>query len=135
MITWEMVCAFLELLPGAVQDPPESREVVRVKGKPIAYPAMSARSRPDGYGDEETFLIVRCEYSERAALLADDPATFFVTPHYETYPGVIVRLATVPAAQLEELLFDAWRAAAPKRDVRAVDERLAAGWSPHLGQR
>jgi hypothetical protein len=57
---------------------------------------------------------------EKAALIAADPATFFTTPHYDGSASVLVRLAAVDAAELGELLADAWRLRAPKR--------LAAGF-------
>lgn len=124
MITWETVCALLEELPGAQQDAPGSREVVRVRGKVVAFPARNERSRPVGYPEGEEFVVVKVDCSERAALLQQDPDTFFVTPHYEGYPGVIVRLATVQPDQLRELLTDAWRLAAPRQWVRELVGKL-----------
>jgi hypothetical protein len=113
--TWESVSRFLEQLPGAVPDPPGGREVIRVAGKVVAYPSRGSRGRPEGAGEDEEFLVVKVSPAERESLLQEDPATFFVTPHYQAYPGVIIRLATVDPAQLRELLIDAWRLAAPKR--------------------
>jgi len=95
MDTWDAVCDFLETLPGAEQDPPGGREVVHVRGKVVAFPARNARSRPSNAEDSEEFVVVKVDPSERAALLHEDPKTFFVTPHYENYPGVIVRLSTI----------------------------------------
>jgi hypothetical protein len=115
MRTWEAVCAFLETLPGAERDLPGGREVVRVRGEVVAYPARNDRSRPVDYPEDEEFVVVKVDRSERAALVHEAPETFFVTPHYQSYPGVIVRLATVAPEQLRELLTDAWRLAAPKR--------------------
>jgi hypothetical protein len=123
MMTWEKICAMLEELPGAAQDPPGGREVVRVFGKVVAYPAANERSRPDGYPENEEFVIIKTDYSERAALLQQDSQTFFVTPHYQDYPGVIVRLSTVKPDQLRELLTDAWRLVAPKRLVRDMEQK------------
>jgi hypothetical protein len=122
-MTWETVCAILEELPGAAQDPPGGREVVRVFGKVVAYPAANERSRPDGYPENEEFVIIKTDYSERAALLQQDPQTFFVTPHYQDYPGVIVRLSRVKPDQLRELLTDAWRMVAPKKLVREMEQK------------
>jgi hypothetical protein len=95
MDTWDAVCDFLETLPGAEQDPLGGREVVHVRGKVVAFPARNARSRPSNAEDSEEFVVVKVDPSERAALLHEDPKTFFVTPHYENYPGVIVRLSTI----------------------------------------
>jgi hypothetical protein len=55
-------------------------------------------------------------------LIREDPDTFAVTPHYEIYRGVLIRLAQVREDQLRELLIDAWRMVAPKRLVRELDE-------------
>jgi len=95
---------------------------VRVRGRLVAYLPDNSRSRPAHAADHEEFLVVRTDFGERAALLEEHPETFFVTPHYETYPGVLVRLATVRPDQLRELLTEAWRLVAPKRLVRELDE-------------
>jgi hypothetical protein len=86
MMTWETVCEFLEGLPGAEQDPPGGREVVRVRGKVVAYPARNRRSRPADAADHEEFVVVKVDPSERAALLHEDPETFFVTPPVPDLP-------------------------------------------------
>lgn len=122
METWETICAFLETLPGTQQDPPGGREVVRVNGKVIAFPAANERSRPPEFPADEAFVVIKVDKFERMALLHDDPQTFFVTSHYESYPGVIVRLRTVDTAQLHELLLEAWKMVAPKRVVREWEE-------------
>lgn len=118
--TWETVAAMLAELPGTEPDP-GGVERVRVRGRPVAYLAGNDRSRPEGAAAQEEFVVVRCTYEERAALVTQDPRTFHVTPHYRTYPGVIVRLATVDPGQLRELLTDAWRLVAPRRLVREHD--------------
>jgi hypothetical protein len=83
----------------------------------VAYPAHNERSRPSGASPDEEFIIIGIGLAEREHLLKQDPDTFFVTPHYSTYPGVIVRLLTVNQDQLRELLVGAWRRVAPKRLV------------------
>lgn len=52
---------------------------------------------------------------DKAALLAADPAAFFTTAHYDGHPSVLVRLAAVDAAELGELLEEAWEARASAR--------------------
>ena len=121
MNTWEAVCDFLEKLPGAEQDPPGSREVVRVRGKVVAFPALNERSRPPEAQDGEEFVVIKVDFVEREALLHEDPKSFFVTPHYQSYPGVIVRLGTVDPDVLRELLTEAWRLVAPKKLVHEWD--------------
>jgi hypothetical protein len=117
--SWTAVCDFLgETFPGCQKPTANGREVVRVAGKVIAYLASNERSRPSGVPDNEEFVIVRIDFDRREYLLELNPEAFFVTPHYKSYPGVIVRLSTVDQAQLRDLLVDAWRLVAPKRLVR-----------------
>lgn len=51
----------------------------------------------------------------KEALLADAPDVYFTTPHFEGYPAVLVRLDTIAADELEEVIIEAWLARAPKR--------------------
>ena len=52
------------------------------------------------------------------ALIADEPARFFTTPHFDGYPAVLVRLAEIDERGLRELIVDAWLTQAPKRLVQ-----------------
>ncbi len=65
--------------------------------------------------DDGESLVVKVDYGEREALTQSDPDTFVVTPHYENYPMMIVRLATVDEDELGELITESWRRSAPKR--------------------
>ncbi len=53
------------------------------------------------------------------ALIADDPAVYFTTPHFDGYPMVLVRLAEISESDLTELVIDAWLAQAPKTLAKA----------------
>ena len=52
------------------------------------------------------------------ALIADNPAVYFTTPHFDGYPMVLVRLAEIGEPDLTELVTDAWLAQAPKTLVK-----------------
>ncbi|MGB7212672.1 MAG: MmcQ/YjbR family DNA-binding protein [Gemmatimonadales bacterium] len=82
----------------------------KVKGKFLAR-----------FRDDETVLVLRCGFDERDFRLRADPVTFFVEPHYDGYPAVLVRIAKVRPAVLREVLIEAWRRQAPKRLVAAFD--------------
>ena len=45
---------------------------------------------------------------------------FFITPHYDDYPVVLVRLEAVDPEQLAELIEDAWRTAGRQAGDRGV---------------
>jgi hypothetical protein len=119
--TWDMVREIMAAFPGTEPDPPGRMPAVRVKGKLVALMPDNDRSRPEHFGDDDV-LVIRTGHDERAALIYEDPHTFAVTPHYQTYPGVLVRLATVRPDQLRELLAEAWRMVAPKRLIRELDQ-------------
>ncbi|WP_091672486.1 MmcQ/YjbR family DNA-binding protein [Micromonospora auratinigra] len=51
----------------------------------------------------------------KEALLADDPAVYFTTPHFDGHPSVLVRLDRIGVPELTELITEAWYARAPKR--------------------
>jgi hypothetical protein len=53
------------------------------------------------------------------ALIADDPAVYFTTPHFDGYPAVLLRLARIGVPELTELVTEAWLAQAPKTLVKA----------------
>ena len=52
-------------------------------------------------------------------LIAAEPDKFFTEPHYANYPAVLVLLAAVDVAELEELVVDAWRIQAPRKLAKA----------------
>jgi hypothetical protein len=70
-------------------------------------------------------LVVRvATAAEKEELLAADPAKFFTEPHYNGFPAVLVRLPMVDAAELAELITDAWRCQAPRALVAELGQPL-----------
>jgi hypothetical protein len=58
---------------------------------------------------ESASLVVRTDFDERAALLAEEPETYYLTDHYVNHPVVLVRLSRIRAEQLRDLLRSALR--------------------------
>jgi hypothetical protein len=59
-------------------------------------------------------LAVRVvDLEEKEALLAAEPDALFTIPHFDGYPGLLVRLDVVDRGRLEEILTDAWLVRAP----------------------
>jgi hypothetical protein len=48
-------------------------------------------------------LVLKTDLAEREALLQMQPSTFTITPHYEPYPLVLMRLETLDPQELREL--------------------------------
>ena len=63
--------------------------------------------------------IFNVDDTSPAALIADDPGVYFTTPHFDGYPAVLVRLAEIGEAELNELITEAWLAQAPKSLAKA----------------
>ena len=71
--------------------------------------------------EEGDVLVVKVDRDERAALIDSEPDVYFVTPHYENYGFVLVRLNAVEENELREILTESWRLAAPKRLTAELD--------------
>jgi hypothetical protein len=99
---------------------PETREKP-CYGTPGFYvkKKLFARLLPDG-----RTLAVRVDLEEREALLAAAPEIFFVTPHYQGWPMVLIRLPRIERADLAERLLEAWHRMAP---AKLLPEHAAQG--------
>jgi hypothetical protein len=73
--------------------------------------------------DDDASVVVKVDFDERSALVEEDPKVYAVTPHYQSYPMVIIRLGKVRKADLEERLVEAWRFSAPPKLLREFDQR------------
>jgi hypothetical protein len=70
---------------------------------------------PDG-----PILAARVEHvGAKEALLADDPALYLTTSHFNGYPAILVRLERVELGELCEVVTEAWLARAPRALVKA----------------
>jgi hypothetical protein len=58
---------------------------------------------------EPNTLVVMMDLADRDALIADDPATYYLKEHYVNYPCVLVRLSHVPLDALRDLIAGAHR--------------------------
>jgi len=55
---------------------------------------------------------------EKEALLAAEPEALFTIPHFDGYPGLLVRLDAVDRDRLAEIIADAWLVRAPAKVAR-----------------
>ena len=53
----------------------------------------------------------------RTTLIETEPHVYFTTPHFASYPAVLVRLAAIDHHALRELIVEAWTERAPNRLV------------------
>ncbi|HEY6184102.1 MAG TPA: MmcQ/YjbR family DNA-binding protein [Terriglobales bacterium] len=59
---------------------------------------------PSHRSAEPGSLVVRVNFDDRAALLAEAPEVYYITDHYAGYTGVLVRLSRVTPDMLRDLL-------------------------------
>lgn len=97
-------------LPGVVEGFNMGSPVFKANGKVLARLL----------GEGEAMLSVS-GLDERDLLLQARPDVFHITEHYRTYPAVMVRLASLDAADARGLLERRWREIAAKAAVRAFD--------------
>ena len=75
---------------------------LKVRGKMFVCLASHKSAEPDT-------LVVMMDFADRDALIEDDPGTYYLKEHYVNYPCVLVRLSTVHANALKDLITGAYR--------------------------
>jgi hypothetical protein len=120
MATWDDLRAAAATLPGTVERSPLEW---RVRDKNLAWERPLRKADLEALGasaPKGDILGVRvADVGVAEALVADDPAVYFRTPHFANYPAVLVRLAAIEPAELHDLLRDAWLARVTKAVARA----------------
>ena len=91
---------------------------LKVKKKMIACVAINKDAEPNT-------LMIRMPIDQRDELIAEQPDIYYLKPHYEPYPCVLVRLSQVHRDALRDLLTGAWRqmSAEKKERPRASKKR------------
>ena len=113
MVTIDDVRALAVQLPRTTEG--IVRDRVRFRIGRIVYLAFSA---------DETKMGFAFPKEERDALVASDPEKFLLPrPSELRWNWVVVRLADLDAAEMREIVLDAWRMVVPKRVADALDER------------
>jgi hypothetical protein len=96
--------------------------VLKVGGCFMAGLARDPRAEPNT-------LVVRVDLDQRALLLDEAPAAYYINEYHERYPVVLVRLPHVDDAALRDLLSASWRltvakAGAARRSPRRRRARI-----------
>jgi hypothetical protein len=98
----------------------------KVGGRLMACQAIHSSAEDDS-------LMVRVDLPLRDELLAAEPDVYYVTPHYEPYPAVVVRLARVKRAALKQLLGTSWvfvSSSGPKKSATSKTKRKKKASTP-----
>ena len=76
-------------------------------------------------------ISVAIGFEHREKLIADNPRFFYLKPHYQNYPVVLVRLEQIDRAELSEVLRSAYNAVVSGK-VRIGRSRVASRRSTSL---
>jgi len=112
-ITFDTVREIGMTLPGVEAGTAYGSPMLRVNGHIFAGIAVNREAEPD------SLMVYVADFQQRDALLAEDPVTYYVRRHYEPYPVVLVRLASVSREALEDLVRGAHRMVSRKPPRRA----------------
>jgi hypothetical protein len=110
-VTFATVRSIGLTLPDVEEGTMYGTPALKLRGKFLACMASHKSAEPNT-------LVVCVDFEQRDAMIADDPDTYYLKPHYVGYPSVLVRLSRVSREALKDLLHAAWRqvnASAPKR--------------------
>jgi hypothetical protein len=119
MATWDDVRRIALALPGVTERASHGLPAWRVGDQLFVWDRPLRKSDVEALGPDAPggpVLGARvADLGVKEALLADDPAVFFTTPHFNGYPAILVRLDRIGETELTELVTEAWLARAPKR--------------------
>jgi hypothetical protein len=129
MATWDDVRRIALALPETSERLSRDLRHWQVKDKGFVWERPLRRADIEALGEDVPdgpILGARVEHlGAKEALLSDDPAVFFTTPHFDGYPAILVRLERIGLEDLREVIVEAWLARAPKRLVKEyIDESL-----------
>lgn len=103
-------------LPGVTEAAPWGNPCLKAHGKMWAWwsPYIDA-------------AVFHAHPDEREMLMAADPETFVLHPHYVAHPYVLVRAGRIDPGWARARLLARWREAAPKRWLKDWDAAHGAG--------
>ena len=100
--TFAAVKAIGRALPDVEVTTAWGKPALKVRGKMFVCMAAHKSAEPNS-------LVVMMAFSDRDALLQDDPATYYVKPHYLNHPCVLVRLTRIRPDALRDVVIGAHR--------------------------
>src|SRR5262245_33785913 len=104
--SWDDVRSIALALPETTESTMYGNASWQVKDKSLAWERPLRRSDLEAFGPDAPdgpILAVRvADMGVKEALIADDPAVYFTTPHLNGYPAVLIRLDRIELTELRE---------------------------------
>lgn len=101
-MTFRSVRAIGLRLPGVEESTIYGAPALKLGKRLIACIATNKAAEPDT-------LVVRTDFEQRDMLIAEEPGTYYLKDHYQTFPVVLVRLKRVSPDAMRDLLSGAVR--------------------------
>ncbi len=103
-------------LPEVTEDAPWGNPCLKAHGRMWAW-----------WSPYEDAAVFPASFDEREMLMAADPETFTLHPHYLKHPYVLVRAGRIDPGWARARLIAQWRKAAPKRWLKDWDAAQGGG--------
>ena len=97
-VTFDTVREIAQQFAGAEESTSYGTPAFKVKGK------LFARFHQGGEA-----LVVSVDFEQREEMMRTSPEKFYITDHYLNYPWVLVRMSSVTADELRDLVIGSWR--------------------------
>ena len=117
MATWDDVKKLALALPEAEESTTYRKPAYKVAGRAFAWESPH----------QSGALVLRCDPAERPLMIEARRETFFVIPHYEAYPMVLVHVEQADADELADRIEESWLLAAPKKVADAYAPEAGSG--------
>lgn len=116
-MTFDDVALMAAKLPEVTEGERHGNRTWYVVGKAFAWERPFSKADIRRFGDDTPpggpILAVSVEdLSEKEAVLAAHPTSFFTIPHFNGYAAVLIQLAAVSGDELGDALTDGWLAVA-----------------------
>ncbi|SDC37955.1 hypothetical protein SAMN05660690_1186 [Geodermatophilus telluris] len=119
MATWADVRRLALALPATTEGTSYGSPAWKVRDRAFVWERPLRRADLEHLGDAApagpVLAAAVADEGVKHALVADDPAVYLTTPHFDGYAAVLVRLDAVDVDELAELVTEAWLARAPRR--------------------
>ena len=89
---------------------PRARETRYYRGPALEIDGEVFAVQTSHRSADPNSISVATEFERREKLIADKPRVFYLRPHYQNYPVVLVRLDQVDRAELNKILRSAYNA-------------------------
>jgi len=101
-MTFRTVRAIGLAMPGVAESTMYGSPALKLGDRMIACIASNKSAEPGT-------LVLRTTFEQRDVMIAEEPETYYLKPHYETFPVVLVRLRRVTRDAMNDLLAGAFR--------------------------